>query len=52
MNRKVIRSHTTGVDTRINPITTKNGIYDLQGRRVQEARHGVFIVDNHKVMVK
>ena len=52
VNRKVIRSHTTGVDTRINPITTKNGIYDLQGRRVQEARHGVFIVDNHKVMVK
>lgn len=52
VNRKVERSHTTGVDTRINMLTTKNGIYDLQGRRVNEARRGVYIVDNHKVMIK
>lgn len=52
VNRKVVRSHTTGLDTHINQVSTKNGIFDLQGRRVNQARHGVFIVDNHKVMVK
>lgn len=52
VNRVVERSHTTGFDTHIPTVTTTKGIFDLQGRRVKEARHGVYIVDNHKVLVK
>lgn len=52
VNRKVERSHTTGIDTHINLITTENGIFDLQGRRVESPRRGIYIVDNHKVLVK
>lgn len=52
INRVVERSHTTGFDTHIPAVTTTKGIFDLQGRRVKEARHGVYIVDNHKVLVK
>ena len=50
--RKVERSHTTGVDTHIESSIASKGIYDLQGRRVKNARRGVFIVDNHKVMIR
>lgn len=44
----------TGIDTNILRPTTdgKTVIYDLQGRRVKEARQGVYIINNQKVLVK
>ena len=50
--RNVEFSTDTGIDTRISAADAPKDIYDLAGRRVQEAHRGVFIMDHHKVLVK
>jgi hypothetical protein len=44
---------TTGVDSALAPAaTTPSTIYDLSGRRVAKAAHGLYLVNGHKVFVK
>lgn len=50
--RNVEFSTDTGIDTRITATDAPKDIYDLAGRRVQEAHRGVFIMDHHKVLVR
>jgi hypothetical protein len=35
-----------------SPLTTTHHLYDLQGRRVQTAKPGLYIIDGHKVVIK
>lgn len=48
-----INDHTTGIST-IVPADAANNekIYDLQGRRVQKAQKGLYIINGKKVLVK
>ena len=43
---------TTGIQTVITSDTLQGAIYDLQGRRVQKAQSGLYIVGGKKVFVK
>ena len=46
----VIENATSIVDVKENPVA--NGIYDLQGRKVEKAEKGIYIINGKKILVK
>ena len=44
-------SSTTGIED-VDAVDAPDAIYDLQGRRMQNAQNGIYIIDGEKVIVK
>ena len=43
---------TTGINSHVFDIWKKDKIYTIDGKKVSEAKHGLFIVNGKKVLVK